>query len=60
MRPRIRLDHLGAEAIANGLSKNRTLLRLNLSFQDVGDPGANALAVALSTNDVLQSLALEV
>jgi len=56
---RIRIDHTGVEAIANGLSKNTTLLRLNLSFQNVGDAGANALGVALSTNDVLMSLVLK-
>ncbi|XP_041673439.1 dynein regulatory complex subunit 5-like [Cheilinus undulatus] len=50
-------DH-GAKAIANSLSKNSTLLSLNLRLNHVGDEGGQAMGKALMKNNTLLHLNL--
>lgn len=45
---------LGAKAIANALSKNSTLLSLNLCLNRLRDEGGEAIGKALLSNSVLQ------
>ncbi|XP_072543503.1 dynein regulatory complex subunit 5 [Salminus brasiliensis] len=48
----------GAQALAHALSKNTSLLSLNLRLNQVGDEGGQALAQALLKNHILLNLHL--
>ena len=48
----------GVEALAMKLHGNKTLTRLDVSYNGVGDPGAGALAAMLRHNHTLQILCL--
>lgn len=48
-----------AMALAEALMTNKTVHRLNLSFNHIGEEGAAALAKALSLNYMLNELYLE-
>ncbi|KJE91844.1 hypothetical protein CAOG_002920 [Capsaspora owczarzaki ATCC 30864] len=52
------IGDVGAQAIAEALKVNMTLMALNLIENQVGDAGAQALAEGLSMNKVLTSLSL--
>ncbi|XP_016098295.1 T-complex-associated testis-expressed protein 1-like [Sinocyclocheilus grahami] len=49
---------LGAQALAHALSKNTTLMSLNLRLNHIGDEGGQALAQALVKNKTLVNLHL--
>ena len=49
----------GAETIATGLGRNRSILHLNLSGANLGDAGMQTLASAIADNKHLRVLALE-
>ena len=46
----------GAQALAEALKTNGTLMELNLHNISIGDAGARALAEALKTNNALTTL----
>ncbi len=45
-----RIGHYGAKAIAQALSKNRTLIHLDLTRNDIDDNGLKMIAESLETN----------
>ena len=53
-----RTGHYGAKAIAQALSKNRTLIHLDMTRNDIDDSGLRMIAESLETNDSLVSLKL--
>lgn len=53
-----RTGHYGAKAIAQALSKNRTLIHLDMTTNDIDDNGLKMLAECLETNEYLVSLKL--
>ena len=53
-----RTGHYGAKAIAQALSKNRTLIHLDMTTNDIDDNGLKMLAECLETNEYLVSLRL--
>lgn len=53
-----RCAHYGAKAIANAISRNRTLVHLDMVRNDIDDNGLKMLAEALNDNDVLVSIKL--
>ena len=53
-----RTGHYGAKAIAQALSKNRTLINLDMTTNDIDDNGLKMLAECLETNEYLVSLKL--
>lgn len=53
-----RTGHYGAKAIAQAISKNRTLIHLDMTKNDIDDNGLKMLAESLETNDKLISLKL--
>ena len=50
-----RTGHYGAKAIAQALSKNRTLIHLDMTTYDIDDDGLKILAKCLETNEYLVS-----
>ena len=50
--------HYGSKAIAQALSKNRTLIHLDMTTNDIDDNGLKMLAECLETNEYLVSLKL--
>lgn len=50
---------LEAVALAEALLSNKTVRRLNLNFNQIGEQGTRALANALSYNNILNELYLE-
>ena len=53
-----RVGHYGAKAISQALSKNRTLIHLDLTRNDIDDNGLKMIAESLETNENLASLKL--
>lgn len=53
-----RTGHYGAKAIAQALSKNRSLIHLDMTRNDIDDGGLKMIAESLETNDSLVSLKL--
>ena len=53
-----RLGHYGAKALAQALSKNRTLIHLDMTRNGIDDNGLKMVAESLETNDSLVSLKL--
>ena len=53
-----RTGHYGAKAIAQALSKNRSLVHLDMTRNDIDDGGLKMIAESLETNDSLVSLKL--
>ncbi|NXG67575.1 DRC5 protein, partial [Hemiprocne comata] len=52
------IGHLGAQALAQALAKNSTLISLNLRLNRVEDKGGEAIGHALLTNTTLKSIHL--
>ena len=48
-----RTGHYGANAIAQALSKNRTLIHLDMTTNDIDDNGLKMLAECLETNQYI-------
>ena len=48
-----RTGHYGAKAIAQALSKNRTLIHLDMTTNDIDDNGLKMLAECLETNQYI-------
>ena len=48
-----RTGHYGAKAIAQALSKNRTLIHLDMTTNDIDDNGLKMLAECLETNQYM-------
>lgn len=53
-----RTGHYGAKAIGNALSKNRTLVHLDMTRNDIDDNGLKMIAESLENNNILISLKL--
>lgn len=53
-----RTGHYGAKAIAQALSKNRSLIHLDMVRNDIDDNGLKMIAESLETNEMLVSLKL--
>lgn len=53
------LGKQGAQAIADALDNNRTLLELDISFNRIPIEGARSIASGLQSNDVLQVLKVD-
>ena len=53
-------DNNGARVLAGYLKRNKTLSALRLSYSDIGNTGATALAEVLWTNTTLDGLDLRI
>ncbi|KRW99685.1 hypothetical protein PPERSA_03486 [Pseudocohnilembus persalinus] len=53
-----RTGHYGAKAIAQALSKNRTLIHVDMTRNNIDDGGLKMIAESLETNNTLVSLKL--